>query len=224
MTTKFNQGMYAKMKGKKNEPLSSIGKRTVRVVEKGVFVTPPAPVTKPSRTASPATLVEKITPLWKKPHVDDKGKDKAYSRSSAIFDNARLALARAQEAFTIEELRVFSGVPSNEIVGRHIHKLIQVSYLCNFTLSLSFFFYTVLNVGFPFQVLGESLHINSKYLTHKAKITSTVYRVEALGAKNSKLKKDLISTMVEANTIKEKAKVLGDDLKAERQLALEKDE
>ena len=43
-------------------------------------------------------------------------------------------------------------------------------------------------------------------------------------AKNSKLKKDLISVMDEANTIKEKAKVLGDDLKAERQLTLEKDE
>ena len=49
-------------------------------------------------------------------------------------------------------------------------------------------------------------------------------RVKALELENSKLKKDLISTMVEANTIKEKAKVLGNDLKAKRQLALEKDE
>ena len=48
--------------------------------------------------------------------------------------------------------------------------------------------------------------------------------MEALKAENSKLKKDLISTMDEANTIKEKVKVLGDDLKAERQLTLEKDE
>ena len=35
-------------------------------------------------------------------------------------------LARAQKVFAAEELKVFSGVPSNEIVGRHIHKLIQV--------------------------------------------------------------------------------------------------
>ena len=40
----------------------------------------------------------------------------------------------------------------------------------------------------------------------------------------SKLKKDLIATMDEANTVKEKAKVLSDDLKAKRQLTLEKDE
>ena len=49
-------------------------------------------------------------------------------------------------------------------------------------------------------------------------------RVEALEAENSKLKKDLIATMDEANTVKEKAKFLGEDLRAERQLTLEKDE
>ena len=49
-------------------------------------------------------------------------------------------------------------------------------------------------------------------------------RMEALEAKNSKLKKDLIVAMDEANTSKEKAKTLSDDLKAQRQLTLEKDE
>ena len=65
-------------------------------------------------------------------------------------------------------------------------------------------------------MLGESLHITSKYLTHKVKIASAVSRVEALEAEYSKLKKDLIIVMAEANTIKEKAKALGDDLRAER--------
>ena len=72
--TKFNKGMYAKMRGKKNEPLSNLGKRTVQVVEKGISVTPLAPVTEPSRMASPGTSVEEITPLRKKPRVDDKGR------------------------------------------------------------------------------------------------------------------------------------------------------
>ena len=81
-----------------------------------------------------------------------------------------------------------------------------------------------MNVGIPSQVLGESLHITFEYLTHKAKIASAVSRVEALEAENSKLKKDLIVVMGEANTIKEKAKALGDDLRVERQLTLEKDE
>lgn len=41
---------------------------------------------------------------------------------------------------------------------------------------------------------------------------------------NSKLRKDLIVAMDKANTSKEKAKVLFDDLREERQLTLEKDE
>ena len=63
MTMKFNQWMYAKMRAKKNEPLSNLGKRTVHVMEKRVSVTPLALVTEPSRTASLATSVEEITPL-----------------------------------------------------------------------------------------------------------------------------------------------------------------
>ena len=73
-------------------------------------------------------------------------------------------------------------------------------------------------------MLGESLHITSEYLTQEAKVTSAMSKVEALEAENSKLKKDLIVAMDEANTIKEKAKTLGDNLRAERQLTLEKDE
>ena len=129
--------MYAKMRGKKNEPLSSIEKRTVWVVKKGVFITPPAPVTEPSRMASSATSMEEITPLQKKPRVDDK----ADSHSSTVFDDAGLALVKAHESFSAEEMRVFSGVPSHEIVGNHIHKIVQVLYLCNFTL---FFFFLLL--------------------------------------------------------------------------------
>ena len=223
MTTKFNQGMYTKMRAKKNEPFSSLEKRTVHVVEKGVSIIPPTPVTEPSRIVSPTTSMEEITPLRKKQLMDNMGKDKADSRSFSIFYDAGLAVARAQDAFTTRELRVFSGMPSNEVVGRHIHKLIQVVYLCNFTLFF-FFFCIFLNVGFSFQVLGGSLHITLEYLTHETKVASTVSKVEALEAENSKLKNDLISTMDEANNIKEKDNVLGDDLKAKRKLTLGKDE
>ena len=73
-------------------------------------------------------------------------------------------------------------------------------------------------------MLGESLHITSKYPTQEAKVASAVSRVEALEAENSKLKKDLIIAMDKANTLKEKIKVIGDDLSVERQLMVEKDE
>ena len=72
-------------------------------------------------------------------------------------------------------------------------------------------------------MLGESLHIPLKYLSKEAKVASAVSRVEALEADNSKLKKDLITAMDKANTIKAKAKVLFDDLRAEKKLTLEKD-
>ena len=82
----------------------------------------------------------------------------------------------------------------------------------------------VLRSGSFFQVLGESLHITLKYLTQKAKVASAVSGVEALEAENSKLKKDLITTIDEANIMNEKIKVMGDNLRAERQLTMEKDE
>ena len=75
MTTKFNQGMYAKMKAKKNEPLSNLKKTVVCVMEKGISVTPATPITETSRTTSLATLVKEITPFRKKQHVANKGTD-----------------------------------------------------------------------------------------------------------------------------------------------------
>ena len=56
--------------------------------------------------------------------MDDKGKDKADSHSSSVFDDVGLALARVQETFIAEELRVFSRMSSNKIISRHIHKLV----------------------------------------------------------------------------------------------------
>ena len=52
---------------------------------------------------------------------------------------------------------------------------------------------------------------------------SAGFKVEALEAKNAKLRRDLIFAMDEANTAKEKAKVLADDLKFVKQLTMEKD-
>ena len=124
MTTKFNQDMYAKMRSKKSEPLSNLGERKVQVMEKGVSVTPATLGIETTRTASLATSVKEITPIWKKPRVADKGKEKADSCSSSVWDDASLALMRAQEVFTAKELKVFFGTPFNEVVGRHIHKLV----------------------------------------------------------------------------------------------------
>ena len=55
-------------------------------------------------------------------------------------------------------------------------------------------------------------------------MASLTSRMEALEEENSTLKKKLIDSMPEANTLKENARTLTDDLRAERQLTLEKDD
>ena len=72
--------------------------------------------------------------------------------------------------------------------------------------------------------MGETIHITSEYLSNEVKARSVGSRVVALEVENLKLRKDLIAAMDEANTCREKAKVLFDDLRAEWQLTLEKDE
>ena len=72
-------------------------------------------------------------------------------------------------------------------------------------------------------MLGESLHITSEYFTQETKVVSLISRMKALLAENSTLKKNLIDSMGEATNLKEKVKTLSDDLKAKRQLTLEKD-
>ena len=53
---------------------------------------------------------------------------------------------------------------------------------------------------------------------------SLTSKMEAMEAETSKLKQSLIDSIGEANTLKEKVKALSDNLRAERQLTLEKDE
>ena len=91
MTTKFNKDMYAKMRPKKDEPLSSIGKKGVRVTGKGPSVTPVASATpivfavKTVRTTSPATSVEEIpTPSSKRLCTSGREREKANSHSSTM--------------------------------------------------------------------------------------------------------------------------------------------
>ena len=44
MMTKFNKDMYARMRGKKDEPLSALGTKSVRITDRGVLI----PVALPS--------------------------------------------------------------------------------------------------------------------------------------------------------------------------------
>jgi len=123
------------MRSKKNESVSNLEERTVHVIGKGPLVTlvvpvsPAIPSTETMRMASPATLVEEITtPILKRPCLTNKGKEKADSHPPNVWDDARLAVERAHKVVTTKDLKVFLGMPSNEVVARHVCKIVQGVY------------------------------------------------------------------------------------------------
>ena len=136
MTTKFNKDMYDRMRSKKDEPLSAIGAKSVRVTERGAPILATLPSTLAVGTvgtASPAPSVEELTPRHKRPKAGDKQKEKVDSRSSNVWDDAGV------DIFGADDMKVFSGVSANEVVGHHLHKLVQVP-VQTYILCSSFFF------------------------------------------------------------------------------------
>ena len=139
MTTKFNKDMYAKMRAKKDEPLSNIGKKMVRITGRGSPAIPATSITlvasgtETTRTASPSTSIEELsTPISKRPRLSSKEKEKVDPRTSTIWSDERLAVDRAHGVITAEDLKVFSGVPFNTVASRHVHRLVQVRSSCDF--------------------------------------------------------------------------------------------
>ena len=132
MTTKFNKDMYAKMRSKKDEPLSNIGKKGVRVTGKGPSVLPFTDATpivsgvESLRVASPITSIEEIpTPSSKRQRLSAKEKEKEKVGSS-VWDDEGVAVKRAYNLVKAEDLKVFSGVPLNVRASQHVHKIVQV--------------------------------------------------------------------------------------------------
>ena len=143
MTTKFNKDMYAKMRSKKDKPLSNLGKKIVRVTGKGPApnplssIPPIASAIKMTRTASPTVSIKEIpTSGSKRPCVTAKEKEKVDTRSSTIWDDERLAMDRAHKVITPADLMALSDMSLTEVASRHVHKLIQVR--CS---PLPFFFF-----------------------------------------------------------------------------------
>ena len=135
MTTKFNKDMYTKMRSKKDEPLSNIGKKGVRITGKGPSVLPSADTTpivsgvESMQVASPATSVEEIpTPSSKKQRVSTKEKEKG-KVGSFVWDDEGVAMEWAHDAVKVEDLKVFSGVPLNVVASQHVYRIVQVKPL-----------------------------------------------------------------------------------------------
>ena len=87
MTTNFNKDMYARMRNKKDEPLSALGTKSVRITDRGtpILVGFPSSLTSvPTGVALPTPSVEELTPRNKRLRLGEKQKEKVDSRSSSI--------------------------------------------------------------------------------------------------------------------------------------------
>ena len=130
MTTKFNKDMYAQMRSKKEEPLSALGTKSVRITDRGIpilAVLLSSPTSAPTRVVSLTPSVEELLPRNKRLKVGEKQKEKVDFRPSNVWDDAGVSVARAQDTFSADKLKVFSGVPTEDIARRHLHKLVQVT-------------------------------------------------------------------------------------------------
>ena len=130
MTTKFNKDMYVQMRSKKDEPLSALGTKSVRITDRGIpilAVLLSSPTSAPTRVVSLTPSVEELPPRNKILKVGEKQKEKVDSRPSSVWDDAGVSVARAQDTFSADELKVFSRVPAEDIVRRYLHKLVQVT-------------------------------------------------------------------------------------------------
>ena len=130
MMTKFNKDMYVRMRSKKDEPLSAIGTKAVRITNRGTPILaalPSSPTSVPARVTSLISLVEELPPRNKRLRVGEKQKEKVDSRPSSIWDDAGVSVVRAQDTFSADEMKVFSGVRADDVARCHLHKLVQVT-------------------------------------------------------------------------------------------------
>ena len=87
MTTKFNKDMNAMMRNKKDEPLSALGTKSVRIMDRGAPILAAllsSPTSVPTGVVSPTPSVEELTPRNKRLKVGEKQKEKVDSRPSSI--------------------------------------------------------------------------------------------------------------------------------------------
>ena len=78
-----------------------------------------------------------------------------------------------------------------------------------------------LSVG---KVLGETMHITTRYLANEEKAIVANSKVEALETKASGLRNDMGAAMDALNASKEQTKVLTEQLESEKQLVKQKDD
>nr|POE82781.1 hypothetical protein CFP56_19693 [Quercus suber] len=144
-------------------------------------------------SSSPMPSLEMMA--FSPPTTRSKGKAKV---GKSVWEDPTIALGRAHNVITNDELKDLSSIPSHKLVSRYIHKLVQV--------------------------LGKSLCLTMDYLNSEEKVAVANSKVDSIKAESSKLRKDLIKAMDQSTRAKEKVKELKEVLKVEKKLVIQKDE
>ena len=76
MMTKFNKDMYARMRGKKDEPLFALRTKSVRITDRGapILALLSSPTSAPAKGASSTPSVEEVPPRNKRLRAGEKQK------------------------------------------------------------------------------------------------------------------------------------------------------
>ena len=75
------------MRSKKDEPLSALGTKSIRITDRGISILaaiPSSPTSVPARVVSPTPSVEELPPHNKRLKVGEKQKEKVDSRPSNV--------------------------------------------------------------------------------------------------------------------------------------------
>ena len=130
MAFHFNQDKYARVKAKRNKPLSNIsfGLKKPRLTSEEEVTNPASSNLALVKVilASLAISLKELSPGPKRTRSRDKGKDKT---GASVWEDATTALGRTRSIVTTNELKSLAFVPFHELVSRHVHKLIQVRFL-----------------------------------------------------------------------------------------------
>ena len=132
-----------------------------------------------------------------------------------------MALGRAHNTITNNELRGLSSILSHELVSHRILKLVQV--FCSITF-IAIKIFTSIKKSNSVKVFRESLCLMIDYLSSEEKVVVANSKVDSVEAESLKLRKDLIEAMDQVIKAKEKVKELRVALKVEKMLVIQKDE
>ena len=105
MTTKFNKDMYTRMRGKKDEPLSALGTKSVRIMDRGVPILAAlssSPTSAPVRGASPTPSVEEVPPHNKRLRAGEQQKEKVGMTPEFPWQKLKKPLAQTNLRCSLE--------------------------------------------------------------------------------------------------------------------------